>query len=317
MAGKRNVRDILFFVAISCGLAWLVALPLWKGDGLYDSRFGTIALAMMFTPALAALVMVFIVERPSSKLSALGIWPLRPTGRLLLFLGLGIIVPVALVLAALPIGAALGVYPADFENFSGFKMLLGAQLSVSGQSEPSLSIEVLIAFQFLNVLVGSAINLVPALGEELGWRGWLLPKLLRYGQVEAIVVSGLIWGVWHAPLILLGYNYPMAPGWLGIIMMTGMCILIGAVFGWLRLRSDSVWPAAMAHGTFNAAAGFFLVFAAAGAPINTVNATILGWSGWIVPLAAVIFMVSRGQFRRIPSEETRLRQLPTQPKASG
>lgn len=316
MAGKHNVRDILFFVVISFGLAWLVAWPLWQGGGLYDSRFGASALAMMFTPAVAALVMVFIVERPSSKLHALGIWPLRPAGRLLKFLVLGILVPVVLILAALPIGAALGVYPADFKDISGFKLMLGAQLSGSGRGDQPLSIEILLALQFVNVVVGSFINLVPALGEELGWRGWLLPKLLRYGQVNAIVISGVIWGTWHAPLILLGYNYPMASGLLGMAMMTGMCILVGAIFGWLRLRSDSVWPAALAHGTFNAAAGFFLVFAAAGAPVNTVNATILGWSGWIVPLAVVTVLVARGQFRRPSTVGTRPGQLPTQPPFS-
>ena len=213
---KFNFRDISLFVAITFRLAWLVALPLWQGDGHFDAHFGTAALAMMFTPAVAPLVMVFIVERPPAKAHALGLWPLKPVGRLLLGLGLGLVVPVALVLAALPIGAALGVYPADYENLSGFKMMLGAQLSTSGQGELPLSIEMLVALQFLNVLAGSVINLVPALGEELGCRGWLLPKLLRYGQVKAIVISGVIWGVWHAPLILLGYNYRLAPGWLGV-----------------------------------------------------------------------------------------------------
>ncbi|WP_345469249.1 CPBP family glutamic-type intramembrane protease [Paeniglutamicibacter antarcticus] len=100
-------------------------------------------------------------------------------------------------------------------------------------------------------------------------------------------------------------------------MMTSMCILVGAVFGWLSLRSDSVWPAALAHGTFNAAAGFFLVFAAVGAPANTVNATILGWSAWIAPLAVVIVLVALGQFRRLSTVESRRRQLPPQPPFDG
>ena len=97
--------------------------------------------------------------------------------------------------------------------------------------------------------------------------------------------------------MLLGYNYPTAPGWLALVMMVGMCTIIGAVFGWLRLRSNSVWPAALAHGAFNAAAGFSIVFSMAGEQIDTVHATILGWSGWIVPLVLVIILLATGQFR--------------------
>ncbi|WP_255266051.1 CPBP family glutamic-type intramembrane protease [Microbacterium hominis] len=142
------------------------------------------------------------------------------------------------------------------------------------------------------------INLVPALGEELGWRGWLLPKLMPLGAIPAILISGVIWGLWHAPLILLGYNYPGVPGWLGLTAMTEMCIVFGAIFGWLRLRSDSVWPAALAHAAFNGAGGTYLLFAMAGERIDTTQATVLGWSGWIVPLALVIVLVASDRFRR-------------------
>lgn len=316
MIVDRNMRGILCFVAISFGLSWLVALPLWQGDGLFDARFGTLALAMMATPAIAALTMVLVIERPPGKLQALGLWTLKPVRRLLLFLGLAVVVPVALILAALPVGAALGLYPADFKNFSAFRMVLNGQLAATGVYGLPMPIEALVALQFLNVLVGAFINLVPALGEELGWRGWLLPRLVGYGPVTAIVLSGAIWGAWHAPLILLGYNYPLAPGWLGVLSMMGMCTLVGAVFGWLRLRSESVWPAALAHGTFNAAAGLSVVFAKAGAPINTLNATILGWSGWIVPLALVTVLVATRQFRRAPAVNPGQAGFPTQPPVS-
>jgi membrane protease YdiL (CAAX protease family) len=55
------------------------------------------------------------------------------------------------------------------------------------------------------VLVGAFINVIPAIGEELGWRGWLLPKRMPLGTVPALVLSGIIWGIWHAPLVLLRY----------------------------------------------------------------------------------------------------------------
>jgi len=300
--GARDLRAIAIFVALAFGLAWLVALPLWFGDGLTSPLFTFVAVATMATPALAALVVVSFVERPPHKAQALGMWPLKPVGRLLGYSALGIFGSIALVLIALPIGALLGVYPADVVNFSAFEQILAAQ---TGGAELPVPTSALIAIQLAMMPVAAFINLIPALGEELGWRGWLLPKLMPLGTIPALLVSGIIWGLWHAPLILLGYNYPDAPGWLAMTAMTCMCILIGALFGWLRLRSASVWPAALAHGAFNAAGGSFLLFARAGEHIDTTQATILGWTGWIVPLLLVAVLLATGQFRSGEAQPSR------------
>jgi membrane protease YdiL (CAAX protease family) len=202
------------------------------------------------------------------------------------------------VLVALPIGAALGVYPADFVTLSGFQQLVDTQVEAAGAPPIPIPIAVLVALQFVTVLLGAFVNVVTALGEELGWRGWLLPKLMPLGAVPALLISGVIWGLWHAPLGLLGYNYPGVPGWLGLTMMVGVSTLFGAIFGWLRLRSESVWPAALAHGSLNAAAGFSLIFAAAGETIDNTQATILGWTGWLVPLAVVVVLFTTKRFAR-------------------
>lgn len=300
--GRRDTVGIGTFLAIAFGLSWLVALPLWFNGGLANPWFPVVAIAMMLTPAIAAVITVFAVDRPQRKLRALGITPLKPVKRLLIYCLLGLVVPIALVLVALPVGAVLGVYPADFVNFSAYRDLLSAQTSAAGVPELPVPVGVLVAIQMVSIPLAAFINLIPALGEELGWRGWLLPKLMPLGTVPALLISGVIWGLWHAPLILLGYNYPTAPGWLGLTMMVGMCILVGAVFGWLRLRSQSVWPAALAHGAFNAAAGSYLLFANAGEIVDTTQATILGWSGWIVPLVVVAVLIATKQFA--PAKET-------------
>ena len=293
---SRNLRHILYFVLVSYSIAWAVALPLWLGNGLFDEKFRLLAGIMMFTPGLSALFMVFVIERGPKKFARLGLWPLKPAKRFILYMLLGFLIPVALILQALLVGSMLGLYPGDFTEFSGFKFAIQYQLALAGETELPQPIGVLVALQFVNVLIGAFINLIPALGEELGWRGWLLPKLMAYGPIPAILISGVLWGLWHAPLILLGYNYPLAPGWLGLLMMTGMCISVGAIFGWLRLRSTSVWPAALAHATFNAAAGLMLVFVMRGKNIDTINSTILGWSGWILPLIFVAILVVTKKF---------------------
>ncbi|WP_349427837.1 type II CAAX endopeptidase family protein [Microbacterium sp. LWS13-1.2] len=302
----RDIRSIAIFVAIAFALAWLVALPLWLGDGLASPLFPIIGIAMMATPAVAALVMVFFIDRPQRRARSLGLWPLKPAGRLIGYALLGIFVPIVLALVALPIGAALGVFPADFVNFSGFQQTITEQLRALGESTLPLPLPLgtLVILQLVTLPTAAFINLLPALGEELGWRGWLLPKLMPLGPVSAILISGVIWGLWHAPLILLGYNYVGAPGWLALAAMVGTCIVFGAIFGWLRLRSDSVWPAALAHAAFNGAGGTFLLFAMAGEQVDTTQATVLGWSGWIVPLALVIVLLATGQFRRPSPPQT-------------
>ncbi|EAR24493.1 hypothetical protein A20C1_12717 [marine actinobacterium PHSC20C1] len=303
---SRKFVPIVVFLALSFGLSWLFALPLWLSDGLASPFFLVVAIAVMATPAIAALVVVFFVEKHPAKGArrrALGLGSVRPVGRFIGYLGLAMFVPPALILAALLVGTAFGLYPADFVNFSGFQETIDAQLEAVGQATLPIPIGLLVALQFVNVLIGSIINIIPALGEELGWRGWLLPKLLPLGLVPALLISGVIWGLWHAPLILLGYNYGNVPGWLALAAMVGMTTVIGAVFSWLRIRSESVWPAALAHGSFNAAAGFSLVFVMAGESFDPLQATILGWSGWLVPLGLVIALFATGQFR-VPVTES-------------
>ena len=168
---------------------------------------------------------------------------------------LGLPGSIALVLVTLPVGALLGVYQADVVHFSAFQQLLDQHDGAAGADELPVSTGVFVALQPAVLPLAAVINIVPVLGEELGWRGWLLPRLMPLGALPAILITGVIWGVWHAPLVLLGYNYPDAPGWLGVLAMVVMCTLIGAIFGWLRLRSVSVWPAALAHAALNGAAG--------------------------------------------------------------
>ncbi|TFH57774.1 CPBP family intramembrane metalloprotease [Glutamicibacter arilaitensis] len=132
--------------------------------------------------------------------------------------------------------------------------------------------------------------------EEIGWRGWLWSRLQAYGQLISIVISGGIWGIWHAPLILLGYNYPFATGPWGVMAMCGMCIVFGAFLGWLRNFSDSVWPAALAHGVFNASVGLVSLFIVMGAPLDTTQASILGWSGWLLPTLVIAVMLLCGAY---------------------
>jgi len=286
---------VIVFVAIAMGLAWAVQLPLWFGEGLADPRFGLTTMAMMFTPALAALIVVLFVKRPASIPRLLGLWPLRPVGRTL---GLSLAALVgfpALAFGAMLLGQALGLIELDLVGFSGYQALLAA----NGAPVAAETLGAIVLTQVLLIPVASLANLPAVFGEELGWRGWLLPNLRPLGVWPALLISGVVWGLWHSPIILLGYNYGRTDA-VGVLLMVGWCILLGVVFGWLRLRSASVWPAVFAHAAVNAATGTLLIlFTASGSPAG-VGGTLLGWSGWILLAVIAVVLAVTGQLRREP-----------------
>lgn len=286
------------FTLLAVALAWLVASPLFLTGGLASPWFLPVSLLVMLTPGVAALVTVRLVDRERRVWTRLGVvTPGASPARVLAWAAAALGVCVAMVLVALPVGALLGVYPADFVGLSGLRAVVDEQLEAVGAPPLQVPVAALLVGQLVNVVIGAVINTVPALGEELGWRGYLFPRLLRLGTVPAIVVSGVVWGVWHAPLLVLGYNYPGASPLVAIAAMCGMATVVGAILAWVRMRSDSVWPAALGHGAINAAAGFTFVLAEAGATVDTTQASILGWSGWIVPAVLVAVLVVRGRLR--------------------
>lgn len=287
--------SVVAFVAIACGLAWLVTLPLWLGDGLAAPFAGVLLPVMMFTPAVATLVVVFALGAPAvERARFLGLWPLRPARRFVWLMVAAWLVPPVLVALGLLVAAALGWVRLD-PAFGGF----AAQIQTSlPEGVPMPPLGVVVAAQFAMIPVGALFNALFAFGEELGWRGWLVPALRPLGTWSALVLSGVIWGLWHSPVILLGYNFGRTDP-TGVLFMIGGCVAWGILFGWLRLRSGSVWPAVIAHGSLNAAAGMVLVVAAARPDLALAGP--LGVATWIVVAVVVAVLAVTGQFRRQPA----------------
>lgn len=151
--------------------------------------------------------------------------------------------------------------------------------------------------QLVMIPLGAVLNAPLAFGEEVGWRGWLLPALRPLGVRPALLLSGAFWGFWHTPLILLGYNYGLTDAW-GVLLMILAGMLFGVLLGWTRLRTGSVWPAVFGHGAFNASAGLAALFVAAGSPIPP--AWLAGPVGLIacgVFAVVIAALVLAGQFR--------------------
>lgn len=223
-----------------------MALPLWLRDGLASPLFLPCSVAMMFTPTVASVVVVRFMER-RPVLATLGIKPAGSAARLLVWLLIAVVAVFAVVVLGLLSSAALGTYSFDLANMSAFRLLLEQQLEAVGSPADDLPmpIRVMWLLQFVNLAAASLMNTLPAAGEEIGWRGFLFPRLRdRLGATGAVLASGVLWGAWHAPLILLGYNYPSNPR-LGVLMMCVSCIGLGALLAWVSQRGASVWPAAL------------------------------------------------------------------------
>ena len=152
----------------------------------------------------------------------------------------------------------------------------------------------------LLVLVAPLMNLVNCFGEEWGWRGFLFPKM-REGRsfVRTAILVGIIWGLWHAPVIAYGHNYGKVVGtdpWgdivLAIIGMCVFCIILTFLFGYISEKADSVWPAVLAHGSVNGGAGLGLLFLTSPEAANAfIGPTPVGIIG-AIPFILVAFWIA-------------------------
>ena len=303
MTRFRPTAAIVFSV-LACALAWLVCLPLWLGDGLATPFVAVILPLMMFTPAVAAVIVTFALRTPGrgERLRSLGIWPLRPAKRVVWLMVLGWLAPPVLVLLSVAVAVAIGAIEPDW-TFAAFAAQLEASVP---EGTPLPPVQLVVLLQVLTVPLAALFNSLLAFGEELGWRGWLVPALRPLGTWPALVISGVIWGFWHAPLILLGYNFGRADV-SGVLFMIVGCVGWGILFGWLRLRSGSLWPAVLAHGALNASAGFVLLVSATVPDLAL--ASPLGVAGWIVCAVVIAVLAATGQFRRQPALASAARTL--------
>ncbi|WP_170837455.1 CPBP family intramembrane glutamic endopeptidase [Actinopolyspora xinjiangensis] len=286
---RVDVRGVVGFVLIAYIPAWLLTLPLWlSGKGLTSDWYPALLIAMMFMPAVATFVTNRWISPRARMLRETGVT--HPSGvrgwwrhGLLAWIG----APVAMLLA-LVVGWALTVYDAHWLDFTG----LPGQLRFSLTDQAPDSAFTGLALVLAQVFVFGWLNVIPAAGEEWGWRGYLTPALLPLGQPAAFLVTGVLWGLWHAPLLVLGYNYPTVPVVAAFIMMVVFCVLVSVLLGWLRLASRSVWPAVIAHGFLNAAAVLPGVFNAPGDPVSNASVGLLGWTGWIVLGLLILLLIA-------------------------
>jgi len=273
------------FVCLAYGAAWGLLWPAVQTSADLSDPVGSpgayiATVAMMFTPGLAALLVAVMLQRHRGKalLVELGLTGFftRQGWR---FAGAGIAGAAVLVLGSWSLGLLLEWVQLDPERSVARELII----RVTGE-QPPMPMALLALLQLVNLPIGIAITAIAATGEEIGWRGWLLPKLLPLGTGWALSLSGAIWGLWHAPAILLGLNYEQRDP-LGIIMMTIGCVGAGVLIGWLRLASGSLLPCVLAHAALNSFATYQSILFP---PFDQRLVGPLAITGWIVMTVLIV-----------------------------
>jgi membrane protease YdiL (CAAX protease family) len=149
------------------------------------------------------------------------------------------------------------------------------------------------------VLAGPFIGLIISFGEEFGWRGYLQGELTKLGKVRGILLLGLIWGIWHYPIILMGYNYPGQPV-LGMALMTFYTIGLSFVIGYAMLKTGAIWLAAYLHALNNQVLSF--LFGLVHAPDDMAFSFGIGIYGLILLALVVLWILRDPIWRDVPSE---------------
>ena len=143
-------------------------------------------------------------------------------------------------------------------------------------------------------------------GEEYGWRYYLQERVCHlFGLRKGLVLVGLIWGIWHAPIIAMGYNYPSHPI-LGIFTMICFCVVMGIIFGYSYLITGGIWAPVLLHGITNTMGPRF--FAYFGQPHDSIFSFGLGFYGialFAVPAALLLAFYIPGKYETAIGSDTR------------
>ena len=283
-------KRVWIFIAFAFGIAWLLALGFYLTGGLKANATTLVLLAVVYmgAPTYAHLLTRLVTRegwqglylRPNFKRGRLYWLICWFAPALFTFLGMAVF---------------FGLFPQYFDPSLTAARTLLENLASTGETQPAIEPWVIVAGQTLaGILIAPILNSIPTLGEEFGWRAYLQPKLMPLGGRKTMVWMGIIWGLWHAPLIAMGHNYGMQyPGapWSGILATVWIMFILGTFIGWAVLRAGSVWPAVIGHGAFNGIAGIYVFFTQS-TPNTLLGPSMAGLIGsWALAVVALIIFL--------------------------
>jgi membrane protease YdiL (CAAX protease family) len=272
MPDQKDGLNIIWFLALTALIssifyaAVIATGHVAGGKGLYVT-------GLMWSPAMAALLTVRL-RRLDIRSLGFG-WG---DGR---YAVIGYVTPLAYAAIAYGLVWAFG-----FGTFAAPETVeaLAKQLGWSITSP----IAVVPLYLIMIATTGMVRGVASALGEEIGWRGFLAPRMVgKFGFTWASLIIGVIWGCWHMPLFLFADYNSGTPWWFGMPCFFALTIGVSFVMNWLRLRSGSVWPCAILHASHN------LFIQAFFTPLTSAHGKLTAFAidefGLAVPVVIVIF----------------------------
>jgi len=247
-------------------------------------------LGRMFAPAAASVVARLVLREGFADVSFR--FGGRRTWKMIL---LALVFPIIIGLVAYGVAWATGLAQFDPQPSAG----LFAQLAGDVASSPVM---VFVTMLLLTTFIGVFPNAFFAAGEEIGWRGYMLTRLIDAGVPRPVLVSGLIWGLWHIPLVLAGVYVAGSSPIVSAVLLMVSVTSSGFVIARMRLETGSIWPAIALHGAWNSTIqGAFdpaTTSSGAGATLWVGEAGILTALALVV--AAVVFSRGHWTIRRAP-----------------
>ena len=261
---KQDLKRALVYVLITFVLTWvyclLIVYPIANGEALsgIPSMVTQLAVAAaMFFPAIGVLL-----TRLITKEGFRNAWLKPNLKKNLRFYLLAWFGPAILTFAGM--GIYFLLFPDHLDlNFGYMKtMMAAAGTPYEAQAVP---MDLLMTIQCVQaVFLAPALNFVTCFGEEWGWRGYLLPKVSKhFSTIPTLLITGIIWGLWHAPMTIIVHNYGLGYWgfpFTGIAMMCVFCIVLGIFLSYVTLKTKSCVPAILGHGAINGIAAIGIYF---------------------------------------------------------
>ncbi|MCH5254936.1 MAG: CPBP family intramembrane metalloprotease [Lachnospiraceae bacterium] len=292
---KLETKRILIFLGITFFITYAfsfgVIYPLASTQNVREGRavLTTVLIsALMFFPAIGVLLTRLITKEGFKNAWIHPHFKGNIKTYLLAYFGPGILVLLGTALYFL-------IFPSHFDPEFGFMQTTLEAAGASAEMYP-MPLSTLIIVQALTAFfLGPILNFVTCFGEEWGWRGYLLPKMAeKLPAIPMLLINGIIWGLWHAPITAIGHNYGIGyPGFpfTGIAAMCGFCIMMGIFLSYVTLKTKSCIPAVLGHGAINsiAAIGIYCTVDGGNPFIGPAPSGIVGAIPFII--VAIIMLV--------------------------
>jgi uncharacterized protein len=270
-AQKDDVSTLLFLA-----LAFLLSACFWTlmiRAGHIGAGGGHYVEALMWSPAIAAVVTIRLRRLDIGSLG------LSTIGGVYALFGYAIPLAYAAIAYALVWGLGFGTFP-DPMAVEKISARLGWHVDDAASF--------VILYFLLTATTGIIVSTAHGLGEEIGWRGFLAPRLVsRLGFTGGSLVTGIIWTAWHMPILLFADYNSATEWWFALSCFAVLVVEISVILTWLRLRSNSVWPCALLHGSHN------LFIQAYFTPLTGSRGDLTPYAidefGLAVPAAALVF----------------------------